>query len=242
MDYNKLTKQELLELVIQQQTLKEAVEAKDSEIQKVLKENLELARISKDIKPLKDAVEVKDGEIQKLLKEREELKNKNLELTHISKDIKPLKDAVESKDSEIQKLLKEREELKTKVHESSTLNNDIKTLKDAVETKDAELQKLNYRMADSISNTKKSYENQIINKDLELQELREKVSKIPDIEKLQDALETLSKENKILVRVANAHLGAFRNLMKSIQGTLDNAIELEAIITESLQNKHGGIK
>ena len=108
MDYNKLTKQELLELVIQQQTLKDAVEEKDNEIQKLLKErddyknkNLELTHISKDIKPLKDAVESKDSEIQKLLKEREELKTKVHESSTLNNDIKTLKSLIADQQKDI---------------------------------------------------------------------------------------------------------------------------------------------
>lgn len=164
------------------------------------------------------------------------------ELTLKVEEQKHLASAIEAKDGEIFKLDKEVKELKRQLQEH-------KHLASAVEAKDLELVKLKsevdkykQKSAEDVSNTKKSFDEKIINKDLEIDSLKKELEKIPALEKLQEAIEGLSKENKILVKVANGHLNAFRNLMKSIQGTLDNAIELEAVITESLQIQKGGNK
>jgi hypothetical protein len=169
------------------------------------------------------------------------------ELIDKLKEQEHLAAAVEFKDLEIIKITKELDAAKKELQQNILKLKDQVHLASAVETKDVEIQKLKEetekftpKLAEEISKLKKSFEEKIINKDLEIQSLKEIVSKMPDIEKLKDLVETLSRENKILVKVSNAHLGAFRNLMKSIQGTLDNAIELEAVITDSLQNKKGG--
>lgn len=193
-------------------------------------------------KHLADAIEIKDNEI---LNAKKELENIKKEMEFAKKKIDEhmyLEQVLKDKNAHLEQSTKELEALK-----NESLSN--KHLAKAVEEKDKEIIKLKqdletskHKLAESVSSVKKSYEDRIINQDLELESLREVNSNIPNVENLNNALQTLTKENTILVKVANAHLGAFRNLMKSIQGTLDNAIELEAIITESLQNKHGGIK
>lgn len=100
-----------------------------------------------------------------------------------------------------------------------------------------EVSKSRQSLAEEIKRVKDDYSQKTINKDLELESLREKAKGLEKVDKLEKALEKVSRENKLIVQTANAHLGAFRNFMKSIQGSLDNAIELEAIITSSLQTK-----
>jgi hypothetical protein len=156
-----------------------------------------------------------------------------------------------------QELADKVKELEVKLAESEKLNQNVSR---AFEIKSQELENarkdLDYersqnglrkkefgqKLAEEIQAAKKAVEEKLANKDVEIEGLRKELEKLPEVNKLREALEKVSADNRLLVRVSNAHLSAFRNLMKSIQGTLDNAIELEAIVTESLQTQKGGSK
>ena len=72
MDYSKLTKQELLGLVTEQQALKDAVEAKDFEMTKLVKEKEELKRKLYEVSHLEKDVQTRDAHIDSLKKQIEE--------------------------------------------------------------------------------------------------------------------------------------------------------------------------
>ena len=72
MDYSKLTKQELLGLVTEQQALKDAVEAKDFEMTKLVKEKEELKRKLYEASHLEKDVQTRDVHIDSLKKQIEE--------------------------------------------------------------------------------------------------------------------------------------------------------------------------
>jgi len=209
MELEKLTKQELLNKLKEQEHLVSAVEFKDSQINKLTKE-LELSKKESEeskSKLIKESEESKS----KLIKESEELRNKLKEQEHLAK-------AIEVKDKEIEKL-------KTSI---DVHNKDY----------DSEKQKHNQERALEISNIKKSKEEEIINLQLQIQELTAKAEKLDEAEKIFEIAKHIESENKELFKTANLYLGAFRNLMKMIQGGLDNAIEYEALITESVQTKN----
>lgn len=174
-------------------------------------------------------------ELQKMKKE---------ELITLLKEQEHLAQAVEAKDIDISKLSKDIVSSNKKVEDLSLELKSKQHLAQAVEAKDVEIVNLRSELgkskvilAEEIKKIKEDFSQRSINKDLELESLREKLSKVPELEKLQEAIATLSANNKILVGIAGAQDNAFRNFMKSIQGSLDNAIELEAIINSSYQNK-----
>jgi predicted RNase H-like nuclease (RuvC/YqgF family) len=72
MDYSKLTKQELLGLVTEQQALKDAVEAKDFEMTKLVKEKEELKRKLYEASHLEKDVQTRDVHIDSLKKQIEQ--------------------------------------------------------------------------------------------------------------------------------------------------------------------------
>jgi hypothetical protein len=64
---------------------------------------------------------------------------------------------------------------------------------------------------------------------------------MPDIEKMIDYMKKLESDNTFVVSLLKQYMNAFKSYLKSQQGILDNTIELEALITEQLQNKNKGV-
>ena len=62
-------------------------------------------------------------------------------------------------------------------------------------------------------------------------------TKIKPHEELLELVKKLEDENKKVVAHLNMYIEAFRNMLKGSQGMLDNAIQLEAFINESLRRK-----
>jgi hypothetical protein len=62
-------------------------------------------------------------------------------------------------------------------------------------------------------------------------------TKIKPHEELLELVKKLEGENKKVVAHLNMYIEAFRNTLKGSQGILDNAIQLEAFINESLRRK-----
>jgi hypothetical protein len=62
-------------------------------------------------------------------------------------------------------------------------------------------------------------------------------TKIKLHEELLELVKKLEDENKKVVAHLNMYIEAFRNTLKGSQGMLDNAIQLEAFINESLRRK-----
>lgn len=168
-------------------------------------------------------------------------------LEHMS----PLAEAIAAKNSEIaagnekfNKLTDELQQVKDRLNKQSHLAQ-------AVEAKDTEIEKLKsfikaneIKFAEQVSQIKKSYQEQTVAKDVELEELRHLIPEMEKIGKLQDSVQNLQEENKRIISTANLYVNAFRNLMRALQGTLDNSIEYEALITQTVQsqnkNKKGG--
>ena len=67
--------------------------------------------------------------------------------------------------------------------------------------------------------------------------LNAKVVELEATLKSQEFVKKLEEENKKVVAHLNMYIEAFRNTLKGNQGVLDNAIQLEAFINESLRRK-----
>jgi hypothetical protein len=55
------------------------------------------------------------------------------------------------------------------------------------------------------------------------------------VEELEKNVKILSEENQRLVGIANQYISVFRNLLKSLQGQIDIAIELEGLINPTVK-------
>jgi hypothetical protein len=55
------------------------------------------------------------------------------------------------------------------------------------------------------------------------------------VEELEKNVKILSEENQRLVGIANQYISVFRNLLKSLQGQVDIAIELEGLINPTVK-------
>lgn len=105
-----------------------------------------------------------------------------------------------------------------------------KHLASAVDAKDAEIARLSKQIAENKAETVKEV-NELKNKIAELKgELHTHVNN-------KDAIKKLEEENKRLVAFGNQYISVFRNTLKSLQGTLDNAIELNDILLNGVKEK-----
>ncbi len=128
-----------------------------------------------------------------------------------------LASAVEAKDAEISSILKEKEILITKITDS----------------KNAEIATISKQYAEFKEKSVKE-KNELINK---VSELQNKINSTPSIQKYEDAIKELEKENKKLISFANQYINVFKNTLKALQGNLDNAIELQDILVNNVKEK-----
>ena len=138
------------------------------------------------------------------------MKNTKEELIKMLDEQKHLAQAVDAKDSEIVKLKKEFDEFKRKSETKRA--EDIKAIKDSEEKVKLSLQH-------------------------KVEDLSQRLESYGDVEQLKKGYDILLQENKKLVSSLNSYIQAFRNHMKAVQATLDNTIELEALLFEKLQQK-----
>ena len=118
-----------------------------------------------------------------------------------------------------------------------------KHLAEAVDAKDKELAFLKQDLLKIQSNMNDKYNGMIVdlkqtNRELQ-NELNDLKAKTKPTEQLQETIKVLSEENQKIVVASNYHVNAFRNLMKTLQGALDNAIEMDTMVTEVILNKKG---
>lgn len=110
-------------------------------------------------------------------------------------------------------------------------------LASAVEAKDKEIVELKTKNTRLLSEKDKQIA-EINHKHAELiNKVNELESKHLSNEKLISTAEKLDAENRKVVAHLNLYIDAFRNTLKAQQGVLDNAIQLEAFISESLRRK-----
>lgn len=163
-----------------------------------------------------------------LIEKVDELEKKLKSFTH-------LKEAVEAKDNEIAILNKEISKLASTTKESFT--KEIRELKTQLKEKEDELRAVLKEKADAITNVKSNVENEKVSLEYEIQDLREKLKNVPD----PKYVERLEKDNNLLVSFLNSYMSSFRAYLKAQQGSLDNIIELEALLSSDLRNKRSEI-
>lgn len=116
--------------------------------------------------------------------------------------------------------------MKNKKEELIKMLDEHKHLAQAVDAKDGEIIKL-----------KKEFDEFKRKSETEVEDLRQRLKSCGDVEQLKEGYDVLLQENKKLVSSLNSYIQAFRNHMKAAQATLDNTIELEALLFEKLQQK-----
>lgn len=125
-------------------------------------------------------------------------------------------------------LLAKNAELEAKITETVHLAS-------AIDAKDREISILKKQIKD--------VENGALLKDKEekerlntrIKELEKQVSVTKNVEEMEKNVKILVDENKRLVEIANQYISVFRNLLKSLQGQIDIAIELESLINPTFK-------
>jgi len=136
---------------------------------------------------------------------------------------------------------KTKAELQVEIAELQAKLAEQQHLAAAIEAKDKEifthvqaLKRIRQENESLVEQVKKGYAITISTLEKEKQELQSQVdqlSKAPkDLEKTEKDVKILVDENKRLVNTINQYITVFRNTLKGLQGNLDNAIELEALI------------
>jgi hypothetical protein len=173
------------------------------------------------------------------------------ELTKVIEDMGHLKAAVEAKDKQIVDLIKASALLEREVSEGKAAKAGSLQLSSTIEIKNQEINKLRSELNASVD-----IKNQEINKvrseinasvDIKNQEINklrgeiELVKKnVPDsktIEVLTNNVKLLEERNKALVDFLSPYVANIRSFFKSIQGSLEMGIEMEAILYEKLNKK-----
>jgi FMN phosphatase YigB (HAD superfamily) len=119
-----------------------------------------------------------------------------------------------------------KEELVAKLEEQ-------RHLAQAVEAKDVELGIAEKRFQEM----KNSFAKELDVQKAKVKELQDEIRAFPDVENLKESIKTLEEQNKKIVAFGNQHINIFKNTLKALQGTLDNAIELEDIVVNSVKEQ-----
>ena len=134
---------------------------------------------------------------------------------------KHLADAVEAKDKELSALKNKNEMLMKELDDAALKISNQKHLADAVEAKDSE-----------ISKSKNDFDTRLkteIDRVIKIHEETEK-KQADTIQKLNDALQRRCNE-------LNRFIALHGNLLKSLQGSIDNAIALNDFMVEQVQKQ-----
>lgn len=121
-------------------------------------------------------------------------------------------------------------ELEQKIEELQAKVNEQTHLASAVEAKDQQISVLQNQVKElknAAAITHKEFENQ----------LKEQQKKLELFEKYEGVVKKLQDENKKLAAFVNSYANTFKATLKAIQGTLDNSIELEAVLIEKLKGE-----
>ena len=160
---------------------------------------------------------------QELELELADLRNKVAVQTHLAS-------AVDAKDKEIIELKKlevELRGLRQKVQEQVHLAS-------AVEVKDKELVELRKQVellkVEAKEGTKVVTEQQ-------RQQIANLTKELETIKPLVKSAEQLKQQNEVLTQIANGYIANFRSYLKSQQGALELAIEIEALLADKLAKK-----
>ena len=112
--------------------------------------------------------------------------------------------------------------------------NDQKHLAEAVDQKDKEINRLTAIKAEEIAKIKNSTEAVKVSLEYQVQDLKDQLSKVPDLDKIKEHIDNLTNENNLFRTSLSQYINVFKNLLKSQQGVLDNSIELEAMLYEQI--------
>lgn len=112
-------------------------------------------------------------------------------------------------------------------------------LASAIDAKDREIAELRKYKEEALK--QKHLADSIIQKDKEIIELtklyQETKAKIGSTQTLETRVKQLETENKGLTDFLNPYIMNFRSSLKGIQGTLELAVEMEAMLSEKLTKK-----
>lgn len=106
-------------------------------------------------------------------------------------------------------------------------------LAQAVEAKDVEIANISKQLAEiklKANKEKQELENKV-------SELDAKLKAVPSITRYEDTIKKLEEENKRVIAFANQYINVFKNTLKALQGTLDNAIELQDMLVNTVKEK-----
>ena len=117
-------------------------------------------------------------------------------------------------------------------------------LASAVDAKDKEIASLRNIKDSEIASLSKKYaeikELSIKEKNeltVKISELEAKLRAVPSITRYEESIKKLEEENKRVIAFANQHINVFKNTLKALQGTLDNAIELQDMLVNTVKEK-----
>jgi len=122
---------------------------------------------------------------------------------------------------------------KLKKEELIVILEEQRHLAEAVNAKDAEISKLSAMVSEL--KFKGIEEKNILNG--KISELENKLRNIPNVSTMEESAKKLDAEYKKLLAFSNQHINVFKNTLKALQGTLDNAIELQDIIVNDMIGK-----
>jgi hypothetical protein len=136
-------------------------------------------------------------------------------------------------------VLKQAKELEDQSHLAEAINSkdrEIVGLKNAFE-----LEKKTNKLLNETIQSKAHLEQAVITKDKEIVELskqaRELKVKNEPLPSMEAKIKQLEEENKKLVSFLNPYILNFRSTLKGLQGTLELAVELEAVLSEKIAKK-----
>lgn len=122
---------------------------------------------------------------------------------------------------------------KLKKEELIVILEEQRHLAEAINAKDSEISKL----SKTISEIKQASINETNQLKEEISDLKNKLKSAPNIPSIEENAKKLDAEYKKLLAFANQHINVFKNTLKALQGTLDNAIELQDIIVNDIVGK-----
>lgn len=122
---------------------------------------------------------------------------------------------------------------KLKKEELIVILEEQRHLAEAINAKDAEISKLSAMVSEV--KQKGIEEKNILNG--KISELENKLRNIPNVSAMEESAKKLDSEYKKLLAFSNQHINVFKNTLKALQGTLDNAIELQDIIVNDMIGK-----
>jgi predicted RNase H-like nuclease (RuvC/YqgF family) len=130
---------------------------------------------------------------------------------------KHIAEAIEQKDGLINSLQAQLKELKKEIATIKTENQANKHLASAIEAKDEQI-----RLFGLETDTLKK-------------EVKKAISENEKVKVLEDQIKQLTEQSANIVGVANGYINNFRSYLKATQGTIELAVELEALLSEKIK-------